>query len=187
MIGIIVAYDRDKNIGKNGKIPWKIKGEQKQFKELTTGNIIVMGRKTYDEIGHPLPNRVNVLISSTAIFDIEKYHDEKTGLYIYRSLDTFMEDYKIANSILRFTNKNYIKEFHGKNLYGTGGRRIFEYFLKIADTIYATEIDHNYKGDVSFPYFKDKFTDSGERYEVIETKDQDNIKITYTRKKYIRK
>ena len=55
MIGLIVARSKNNVIGKNGQIPWRIKGEQKQFKELTTGNTVVMGRKSYEEIGHPLP------------------------------------------------------------------------------------------------------------------------------------
>ena len=49
MIGLIVARSKNNVIGKNGQIPWRIKGEQKQFKELTTGNTVVMGRKSYEE------------------------------------------------------------------------------------------------------------------------------------------
>ena len=60
MIGLIVARSKNNVIGRNGEIPWKIKGEQKQFRELTTGNVVVMGRKSYEEIGHPLPNRKNI-------------------------------------------------------------------------------------------------------------------------------
>jgi len=60
MIGLIVARSKNNVIGKNGEIPWKIKGEQKQFRELTTGNVVIMGRKSYEEIGHPLPNRRSI-------------------------------------------------------------------------------------------------------------------------------
>ena len=63
MIGLIVARSKNNVIGRNGEIPWKIKGEQKFFKELTIGNIVVMGRKSYEEIGHPLPNRQNIIVS----------------------------------------------------------------------------------------------------------------------------
>ena len=49
MIGLIVARSKNNVIGKNGNIPWKIKGEQKQFRELTTGNVVIMGRKSYEE------------------------------------------------------------------------------------------------------------------------------------------
>ena len=65
MIGLIVARSKNNVIGKDGKIPWKIKGEQEQFKKLTTRNTIIMGRKTYEDIGHPLLNRKNIVISRT--------------------------------------------------------------------------------------------------------------------------
>ena len=64
MISLIVARSKNNVIGKNGQIPWKIKGEQKQFRELTTGNVVIMGRKSYEEIGHPLPNRMNIVVST---------------------------------------------------------------------------------------------------------------------------
>ena len=76
MIGLIVARSKNNVIGKNGKIPWKIKGEQKQFKELTTGNVVIMGRNSYDEIGRPLPNRETIVISNT-----KKYIAGGYGVY----------------------------------------------------------------------------------------------------------
>ena len=74
MIGLIVARSKNNVIGKNGKIPWKIKGEQKQFKELTTGNVVIMGRNSYDEIGRPLPNRETIVISNTKKYIGENLH-----------------------------------------------------------------------------------------------------------------
>jgi dihydrofolate reductase/dihydrofolate reductase (trimethoprim resistance protein) len=71
MIAIIVAMTKDRVIGKDGIIPWKIKGEQKQFKELTTGKTVVFGRKAFEEIGRPLPNRKTVLVSSTLKIESE--------------------------------------------------------------------------------------------------------------------
>ena len=68
---LIVARSKNNVIGKNGEIPWKIKGEQKQFKELTTGNAVIMGRKSYEEIGRPLPNRKNIIVSRTKKFEGE--------------------------------------------------------------------------------------------------------------------
>ena len=68
MISLIVARSKNNCIGKDGNIPWKIKGEQKQFKELTTNNIVIMGRNSYEEIGHPLPNRLNIVVSRTKEF-----------------------------------------------------------------------------------------------------------------------
>ena len=69
MIGLIVAYDKNRVIGNKGRIPWRIKGEQLRFKNLTTGNVVVMGRRSYEEIGRPLPNRLTIVVSSTKCFD----------------------------------------------------------------------------------------------------------------------
>ena len=66
MVGLIVAYAKNRVIGNKGQIPWRIKGEQKRFKELTTGNVVIMGRRTYEEIGKPLPNRNTIVVSKTA-------------------------------------------------------------------------------------------------------------------------
>ena len=65
---LIVAYSKNRVIGRDGLIPWNIEGEKKRFKELTTGNIVVMGRRTYEEIGRPLPNRLNIVLSNTKNF-----------------------------------------------------------------------------------------------------------------------
>ena len=65
MIALIVAFDKKRAIGKNGRIPWNIPGEKDRFKALTVGYTVIMGRKTYEEIGSPLPMRDNIVISST--------------------------------------------------------------------------------------------------------------------------
>lgn len=62
-IALIAAYDRSRAIGKNGKIPWNIAGEQQRFRQLTTGQTVIFGRRTYEEIGHPLPCRETIVVS----------------------------------------------------------------------------------------------------------------------------
>ena len=59
MISIVTAYSNKKVIGKNNKMPWNIRGDLEFFKKLTTGNIVIMGRKTFQSIGKVLPNRIN--------------------------------------------------------------------------------------------------------------------------------
>lgn len=71
MIALIVAFAKNQVIGNKGQIPWKIKGEQKRFKELTTGNVVIMGRRSYEEIGKPLPNRTTFVVSNTKNFEGE--------------------------------------------------------------------------------------------------------------------
>lgn len=93
MIGLIVARSKNNVIGKNGQIPWRIKGEQKQFKELTTGNTVVMGRKSYEEIGHPLPNRMNIVVSNTANYSGENL---LTVHSLQEALDAVKEEMSIS-------------------------------------------------------------------------------------------
>ena len=69
MIALIAAFTKSGRVlAKNGKIPWNIPEERARFKFLTTGNAVVMGRKTFEEIGHPLINRLNIIVSSTKNF-----------------------------------------------------------------------------------------------------------------------
>ena len=80
MISLIVAYASNHVIGNKGTIPWRIKGEQKRFKELTTGNVVIMGRRSYEEIGHPLPNRLNIIVSNTKKFEGARLYEEALPL-----------------------------------------------------------------------------------------------------------
>lgn len=140
MISLIVARSKNNVIGKDGKIPWKIKGEQKQFKELTTNNIVIMGRKSYEEIGHPLPNRFNIVVSSTVNYEAE-------NLITVRTLKEALE----------YTN--------GKDIYVAGGYGIFKEAIPYVDKMYITEVDMEVEnGDVFFPEFNEEEFDieSGE-------------------------
>ena len=129
MIGLIVARSINNVIGKNGRIPWKIEGEQQQFKELTTGNVVVMGRKTYEEIGHPLPNRKTIVISNTC-----KY--EADGLTTVHSL------------------KEALELAEGQDVFIAGGYALYKEALPYIDVMYITEVQLVVEdGDVFFPDF----------------------------------
>ena len=129
MIGLIVARSKNNVIGKNGQIPWKIKGEQKQFRELTTGNAVIMGRKSYEEIGHPLPNRMNIVVSRSANFTGE-------NLVTVKSLQEAIE---AAGDM---------------DVYVAGGYGLFLEAISMVDKMYITEIDTEIEdGDVFFPEF----------------------------------
>ena len=129
MIGLIVARSKNNVIGKNGQIPWKIKGEQKQFRELTTGNAVIMGRKSYEEIGHPLPNRMNIVVSRSANYTGE-------NLVTVKSLQEAIE---AAGDM---------------DVYVAGGYGLFLEAISMVDKMYITEIDIEIEdGDVFFPEF----------------------------------
>lgn len=131
MIALIVARSKNNVIGKDGKIPWVIKGEQKQFKELTTNNVVIMGRKSYEEIGHPLPNRLNIVVSSTV-------------------------NYSSDNLITVRTLKEALHYTDGKNIYIAGGYGIFKEAIPYVEKMYITEVDtYIENGDTFFPYFNE--------------------------------
>ena len=129
MLGLIVARSKNNVIGKNGQIPWKIKGEQKQFRELTTGNAVIMGRKSYEEIGHPLPNRMNIVVSRSANYTGENLVTVKS----------FQEAIEAAGDV---------------DVYVAGGYGLFLEAISMVDKMYITEIDIEIEdGDVFFPEF----------------------------------
>ena len=155
MIALIVAFAKDQVIGNKGCIPWKIKGEQKRFKELTTGNVVIMGRRSYEEIGKPLPNRTTIVISSTQNYDGENCMTAKS----------------VAEAI----------EMAGeRDIYISGGARVYEEALPLVEKMYITEVDLEVEGDTCFPLFdKEQFIkEIDERFEG----EIPYTYVTYTRK-----
>ena len=132
MISIIVAVAKGGAIGKEGKIPWKIPGEQRQFKELTTGHVVIMGRTSYEEIGHPLPERTNIVVSKTKVFSGE-------NLYPVKSL------------------QEAIERAGQEEIFIAGGAEIFQEALPLADKIYMTYVDMEVPdADRFFPNFSEE-------------------------------
>jgi len=155
MIALIVAFANNQVIGNKGCIPWKIKGEQKRFKELTTGNVVIMGRRSYEEIGRPLPNRTTIVVSGTKNFDAE-------NCFTVKSLEEAIE---LAGD---------------RNIYISGGARLYEEALPLVEKMYITEIDCDIEGDTYFPEFdKNMFEkEINERFEG----EIPYTYVTYTRK-----
>lgn len=131
MIALIVAFTKNRVIGNKGCIPWKIKGEQKRFRELTTGNVVIMGRRSYEEIGKALPNRMTIVVSNTKNFDEENCVTAKS----------LMEAIRLAGD---------------KDIYISGGARLYEESLSLVEKMYVTEIDCEIEGDTYFPHFDEK-------------------------------
>lgn len=132
-INIIVAIDENDGIGKDNKLPWHIPEDLKRFKSLTTDNHIIMGRKTYESIGKPLPNRTNIVLNSSL-------SGTEHGVTWCVSLDQAI---------------NYCKSVdHTKDIFIIGGAKVFEAAEKIADKLYITQVLGNFDCDVKFPTFK---------------------------------
>ena len=156
MISLIVAYAKNHVIGNKGCIPWRIKGEQKRFKELTTGNVIIMGRRSYEEIGHPLPNRMNIIVSNTKKFEAE-------------------------NCMTAGSLEEAIKLAGDREIFISGGARLYEEALPLVEKMYVTEIESEIEGDTYFPDFDKELFNK----EIIERHDEGEIPytyVTYTRK-----
>lgn len=158
MITIVAAHDKNRVIGNDGQMPWHLPTELKRFKELTTGHAVIMGRKTFDSIGKPLPNRLNIVVSKS----IEP--SESPNLFFVNSLDKAL---KAANG-------------HGK-IFVIGGGQIYQQALDIADELILTEIDAEFAGDAYFPQF------SQEQWEIIKRTSIFNDAYPYSTTTYIKK
>lgn len=135
MIALIVAHSRNRVIGNKGHMPWNLKNELKRFKALTTDHVVVMGRRTYESIGHPLPNRMNIVISCTQNFD--------------------GENCMTAHSLEEAIHLAQVKA-PGKTIYITGGERLYKESLHLVNTMYITLIDAYIEGDTFFPTFNEE-------------------------------
>jgi dihydrofolate reductase len=133
IISHVVAMSNNLVIGVNNDLPWSLKDDLAHFKKYTTGKIIVMGRKTYESIGRPLPNRVNFVISST-LKDIE-------GVSIFTSLEDAIEAAKIYNLDQDIANEIAI----------IGGGYLFRDSIDSFNKLILTRVDCSIDGDVYYP------------------------------------
>ncbi len=125
---IVVAYDKNNGIGAKNDLLWQrdLPADLQRFKELTTGQAIIMGRKTYESIGRPLPNRQNIVISREAdVFD---------GAEAATSLEDA-----------------YRRVEPGKGIFVIGGGQIYQQSIAIADQVDITRVHHTFEADTFFP------------------------------------
>jgi dihydrofolate reductase len=125
MIKIIVAMSNNRVIGNNNELIWKLSSDLKRFKELTTGYPVVMGRKTYESIGKPLPNRRNIIITRNLEYEVNVCE-------VVSSLE---------EALLLTNNDCFI----------IGGGEIYKQSLEVADKIYLTLVHKDFEGDTTFP------------------------------------
>ena len=129
IISIIVAISNNNVIGREGRLPWHLSGDLKNFKKITLGKPIIMGRLTYESIGHPLPDRHNIIISS-------------------------QDDYSVKGCDVVSSPKQAL-EFAGNvdEVIIIGGSSVYAEFLPQANRLYITRVDTDVEGDVFFPEF----------------------------------
>jgi dihydrofolate reductase len=129
----IVAMTRNRVIGDGNRIPWRLQGEQRWFKEITMGHPILMGRKTFESIGRPLPGRRNLVVTRTGAF----------------------ADVDLIRDLEAFDPTPY--ESEGKEIFVIGGAEIYAALLERCNAIYATIVKKEYSGETIFPEFESQF------------------------------
>lgn len=127
-VSMVAAMATNRVIGSANDIPWKVPGEQRRFRQLTVGQLVVMGRRTYESIGRPLPDRDVVVMGTQAI------------------------DSGIVATCRSFEEVTaHIANDSREEVFVAGGEKIYRLFLPYADTLYLTEIDLAPSGDTIFP------------------------------------
>lgn len=129
-LAMVVAIGDNGAIGKDGKVPWRIPEDLKHFKSVTMGHAIIMGRKTWDEVGRPLPGRRNIVISRQPGLALE-------GAEVFTTLDLAIEAARTTD-----TEPHII-----------GGSTIYEAAMPLATCIHLTEVHRNVEADTFFPPF----------------------------------
>lgn len=128
---IVVAIAKNHAIGKDNKLLWYLPNDLKHFKDVTTGHTVIMGRKTYDSVGKPLPKRRNIIITRQAI-SIE-------GCEVANSLEA---------ALALCANEDEV--------FVVGGAEIYRQAIPLTDRIYLTVIDQDFDGDTFFPELNTK-------------------------------
>ncbi len=162
MLKILVAFDENRVIGKNNALIWHLPADLKRFKALTTGHVIIMGRKTFESIGKPLPNRTTIVISRQYDLQIE-------GVILAHSVE---EAILKAKSITR------------DDIFIVGGAEIYTLSLPLVDQVLVTQLHDIFEGDAFFPEISSEMWDLTEQERGI-TDDKNRYQfsyITYSRK-----
>jgi dihydrofolate reductase len=128
----IVAMSENRVIGANGGIPWHLPEDFSFFKKTTLGHPIVMGRKTYESLGKPLPGRKNIVLTSQTLILPE--------LVIVHSQEEL-----------------FALSIPSEEIFVIGGAKIYELLLPLCDTLFVTHVHCRVEGDTFFPVFEDKF------------------------------
>ena len=127
-ITLVAAIASNNVIGKENSLPWNIPEDLKRFKQMTSGHTILMGRKTFDSIGRPLPNRQNIVMTKDENF-------EREGIKV-------INDFYEALELIKESNED---------VFVIGGSKIYELFEPVANSLAITRILKDFEGDAFFP------------------------------------
>jgi dihydrofolate reductase len=129
LVSIIAAMDRNRLIGNENQLPWHLPADLAHFKQVTMGKPIIMGRKTYESIGRPLPGRTNIVLTRSSDFNAE-------GVLTANTLEQALNQVSAEDEVMII-----------------GGSTIYELTLPRADRLYLTYVENSFEGDAWFPDF----------------------------------
>ncbi|MCD8509498.1 MAG: dihydrofolate reductase [Bacillus sp. (in: Bacteria)] len=132
MISMIAAMGKKNVIGFKGDMPWHLPNDLKYFKKVTTGHPVLMGRKTFESIGKPLPNRKNLVLTRNEDFSPE-------GVEVLHSIEE-------VRPLMEAEDEFFV----------IGGANLYEQLMPLADRLYITYIKASFEGDTFFPFIDDK-------------------------------
>jgi len=135
-ISLIVAVAKNGVIGRDGALAWKISDDLKRFRALTTGKPVIMGRKTFDSIGKPLPDRVNIVVSRKMA--------PQEGIIVAPTIEDALR-----------LGADAAAHLDADEIFVIGGAEIYARALPLAERIHLTEVDAEVAGDVRFPALSD--------------------------------
>jgi dihydrofolate reductase len=159
-LSLIVAMARNRVIGRDGKLPWHLSADLKRFKALTMGHHIIMGRKTWESIGRPLPGRTSIVITRDPAYAAPGAH----------AVDSLSSALKMAR--------------HDPEVFVIGGGEIYREALPLADRIYLTEVDAEFSGDTFFPALSPgKWHVSRREHSAAEGAQPDSQLVVYERRR----
>jgi len=160
-ITIIVAAAKNGVIGKDNQLIWRLSDDLKNFKQFTTNNIVVMGRKTYDSIGKPLPNRINIVITRDTNLQIE-------NVIVVHSIEAAIEISRI--------------KYPEKEVFVIGGGEIYKQSLDYATKLILTRVNVELEGDTFFNFNETDFTEiNKENFNKSDKNEYDFEVITYAK------
>ena len=156
---LIVAADKNWGIGCNNRLLASIPSDMKFFRTMTTGHVVVMGRKTLESFPNqaPLKNRTNIIITRDMSYSV------KDGIVVH-SIDEALEE---------------LKKYDKDDIFVIGGESIYRQMLDFCDTAYVTRIDHEFKADTYFPDL-----DKDENWELVEVSEENtcfDLEFFFTR------
>lgn len=132
-LAAVVAMSENRVIGRNNTLPWHLPADLRHFKAITSGHTLIMGRKTFESIGKPLPNRNNIVVSRDLGLNAK-------GCIVVNSLEEALASAEVFNT----------------NIYVIGGAQIYAQTLPILQKMYLTLVHHQFDGDAFFPEYNEQ-------------------------------